>query len=592
MPQVMHRTPQDQDKLQLQIIDNLKDKIANDPTRAAYYTQVISGLANADRTGLDGKSRGSLLNDPDVGGKVSDVVRLAQAANQKQSNLAGVDDITKLHELARTGDPGFADELARQRTADPKRYDQGAITSLSLAHETAVRHSQGLLARQQQAASAEQAQVNVTTQALVAGNAGQLHLLEPQTVLDASGKPTVISVDDQIKNATTAKLDQIKRQEAETGDTQAGFAQRVQWFTQNPAAEDDDWKRTLRAGPSSVTASVAADGTGLPQALTDGYALHKRLAAVAPGVAFAHEDGPSRDLYERARVAEEYQRLPERAALAQAARATTDKNFGNDAPSIDRTKFDQGMKSRLGQWFGKDVTDTTNQTEALGDAYRVADNIVRGNHIGWDVAMDQAAEAVKKNFTVVNGVAVRTADKRVPADFGAVANRFFDGYWEAHREELESHGFHRDDLSMAAVGTGNAWRIVDRYHVADPGIPDATITLGDLYKTSQAMEEERQATERDAMAKTQDDKLRSFYHRTQLVKGQVDRGAAITIGGGTFMGKLRARQYLQDSMANPDYAAGKALEEKAKADALAVKQQSEMRAKEATDPAEGVIPGL
>lgn len=584
---VLSKPPEDQAKLQLRLLDNLKDKIAEDPRRAAQLTAVIQGLANADRTGPDGKSMGSLLNDPSVGGQMADTLRGALTANESQSRLANTGDMTRLAQLAHSGSADFDAELAAQRKADPKRYDQPQITSLTLAHDHAVAMKQRQLADHQAEQSELNARANLTTQGLIAAQQGKLHTLADQEIFDAKGKTVVVTADEQVKAVTAARMGQIDSWLAQhPGHEKEALKSRVGYFAANPSATNDTWKRDLTNAPRAATTAVAAGGA-IPPALHDAYTTYKALEAWSPTTAYAHTDDTSRAFYERAKVAEQVQHMGEREALALATRASTDKGHGADAPSISYPEFQRKANAVLGTWWGKDNTETANHGQVLTDVRQAAENLVKGNGLDWDTAVGVAAESVKKNYTVINGVSVRTADKRVPADFGTIANRYFDQYYQANKDQLAALHFDKGDLAMVSVGDTPTWRVVLKPMMTDPDIPNSDISLNQIYDVVHGLQAERDQRDREDRTALVTDRQATFYDRAMRLKGQVDAGHAINISqlNGHLLGNAAARQELGAMMANPDFAAGKALREKERADAAALQDQRERDyAPTATDP--------
>ncbi len=588
----LQKPPEEQARLQLQLVQNLQDKIPDDPRRAAFYHQVIGGLLNADRTGPDGKSIGSLLNDPAMGGKAADLLSAANRAYQTQDNFAHRDAITDVHELAVSGDPDFKATLDKQIAENPKRYSQEQVTSLQLAHDRAVAGLQRRAAAQQAEQGELNARANLTTQGLLMAQQGNLGDIQDATITNAKGNDVLVSAEDQIKAVTKARMAQIDQWALQHPDQpEAAMNARISFFARSTGAVNDQWRRNLTNGPRAVDVSVLAGG-GIPPALHDAYQLYRQIQSKAPGILAGHTDNKSRDFYERARVAQDVQHMSEQQALSLAARASTDKSLANGADTLKPAEFNKLADGIFSTWtpFHTDVDQTPNYQMAREDLYRAADNLVKGNGLSPEEAVRQAGETLKHDYTVINGVAVKTADKRIPPNFGEVANRYFDQYYEAHKAELDHLGIDREHLSMAPIGNGNAWRVVITPMMADPDIPNSTISIREMQRVNEEIAAEQEKAGHEAIAASLADAQRSFYDRTMHLKAQVDAGHALNIGGlsSRLMTHETAKGELAQMMANPNFAAGKALREKAKADAIAVQQQQDMKNEQAQKGAEGV----
>ncbi|WP_163351456.1 hypothetical protein, partial [Klebsiella aerogenes] len=83
----------------------------------------------------------------------------------------------------------------------------------------------------------------------------------------------------------------------------------------------------------------------------------------------------------------------------------------------------------LGLGFNR-LAGVSNIEAMSTETQKLADIYVKVGGMGADEAVKRAAARVEQNFTNVNGHAVRTADRRVPPDFGSLAGEYLKRYAE------------------------------------------------------------------------------------------------------------------------------------------------------------------
>lgn len=462
----------------------------------------ISDGDNGEVGALDGKSRGSLLDDVKLGGAALDIQKAAERVYNQRNELANSGEQAGLAKLAVSGDPNFLDGLERMKKDHPQWLSPEKAISLQNAYNHALMKKDAELA-QQRAEQDEQNQKNeLVRQDLPLIAQGKLQYTSPSTIIGADGKPKVISAEDRVKNAVAFAQRDIDNRYAGQNSPQAQAAklnEEAQLYADNGVV-NDAWKRQLGGGTSAASTIVAAGGQ-VPQGLSQAYDLYKNLSAKAPQALGKHLSDEDQDFYEVAKVLEQSGNYDAKQALTAAAVATSDPQWKQTRNTLSLTRTEErekAMASLHQHWFTDNPAKTVNADQPLGEVLKFAGALNRAFKIPIDQAIQKAGDAVASKYAVINNTAVRLGDKRVPPNFAELANAYIDHWAEEHKADLERAHVDKDDITMVNINNTPNWQIMFR---GDPGgvtLPGANFSLRELYDQQQRIDE-KAATDRKAL---------------------------------------------------------------------------------------------
>ncbi len=481
---VAHKPLQEQQKVLITALGRMAGELPNDPQYAQKFA-MIQGILKADQTGPDGKSTGSLMDNTELGGQASDVFRQAQHTFQERSMGDNSTSVSNIHTLAMNGDPSFkaaADQLAQQ---NPTAMPSEMRVRLNETFDHAVKLKQ---AQQQKADLDNNYQVQkdqvVSLDGLPKLQTGDIHSMVDRTIVGKDGKPELYSAKDQITDTVAQAQKNIDAKYAGQTDPQVlaqKFQDETKLYSQNGIV-NPAWKDLLHAAPAAASTITAAGGDPSPT-LAQGYDTYMQLRASAPGLLAKHVDQKGQDFFENARVMQQDMGMDQKQAFAIASKAASDPNWNRSDPGISKRDKDQAIQSALGTWipFTSSLAGTANSSQPAVEVSEAAEALHRGTGLPWPQAIQQAGDRVKQNYTIINGSAVRTADKQVPPNFGDLANSYIDKWSDDHSQQLKQLGYGKSDITMQALGATNNWALMFKGHPAPIQLPGAAFSLGNLY---------------------------------------------------------------------------------------------------------------
>jgi hypothetical protein len=325
----------------------------------------------------------------------------------------------------------------------------------------------------------------VTMGGLPALNAGNGHSLQDRTIIGKDGKPEVYSAKDQLTDSVNQAQKNIDAQYAGKTDPaslDAKFQTEAKLYSTNGIV-NPAWKDLLHAAPAAASTITAAGGDP-PPTLAQGYDTYMRLRAAAPGLLAKHVDQRGQDFFENARVMQQDMGMDQKQAFAIAAKAANDPNWNRSDPGISKRDKDQAIQSVLGTWipFSSSLANTVNASQPAVEVSEAAEALHRGTGLPWPQAIQQAGERVKQNYTIINGSAVRTADKQVPPNFGDLAQGYIDKWSDTHSQQLKTLGYSKSDITLQSLGATNNWALMFKGHPAPIQLPGAAFSLNNLYQ--------------------------------------------------------------------------------------------------------------
>lgn len=512
---VANRPFASQEALLVQHLGQMADTLKTDHDYARK-AHLIEGILNTERVDpVTGQKLGSLLSSPTLGGDAAKVLHAARGAFNTRDEFDNYQDMAAIHEMAKSADPAFKSTLDAAIKLHPERFTAAELVGLTGTYDTSM-------ARQQAALRVQDVKDGAVSNAMQAARSGKLWAVDDVQYTNATGTEATFKGDAIRKEAISRFEENLDTQYA--NDPQGRFNAQVQFYSGN-LVKNEGWEKLLKGAPFSASNVVAAGGD-LPANLTQGLDLYMNLRAKAPQLLQQHVGDQAQDFFEIARVAQQYHSLDAKQALMTAARATTDPNWSKASPGLSKQDTVRAVRSSLGTMWGKDLTDVWNadspQTEVVEDAMMLN----RGLGIPMADAIKEASERVKQNYQIINGTAVRTGDKNVPPNFGELAGRYVDKFYDTNAAALRKEGFAKSDLHIVNIGDTPNWAITFRGHPAPLEFSGANFSLPNLYTEQTQIDETKHAAAGE--------KLRQAIERKGepwLVIGNPDKGGLV-VGGG------------------------------------------------------------
>jgi len=481
----------DQDKMLLGVMDVLSARIENDPANAKKYLEVVRSIAETDRTGADGTKLGT-LRDSTIGPEVTQRIAKAEAAfGQVRDRVTKEDKYT----FSAQADVGALDEKALDaffENPDNKRaMTEQEWRSLKLRNLNAQQAKAAELAKVQ-AEEMERTQVQtVTNQALDLGDKQQLPWVKDQTILDRNGKPKVVTAKEQREGAVAAMIERerwlVSRDQSPNAEDKS-LKRQAEWLARN-GEKHPEWEGILKGG--AMAGMTVMQGDTLPPVMKQGYELYTKLAGIAPNLAHKMTDDTSREFYEVARVLNQYgQKDPERALMTAIQYNRDPSKFDSltarqSQQKLNETLEKMGAGGVFGMVGGGDLAGAQNLEVASVPMQKLARIFVTAGGLSAEKALEEAAKVTARNFTVVNGNAVYTADRSIPPNFPKLATQRIE---EFATQTATKYGHDKDGLTIRPLpNQPNAWIIVDKATQLPVSFgSDGIVTMDDLARIDAA----------------------------------------------------------------------------------------------------------
>ncbi len=498
----------DQDKAMVGVIQTLTQNMDREPGDAKKYLEVIKALATEQRTASDGTKLGSLLDNAKLG---PDTAQLLASADSAYGKIRDRDTTYAKQDFWMQADNGNLDQdKLKEFWENPD--NKGAMTEgerrgLIQQDFNAKQSKSDKLLRANAKAQAEQSKKTILDGALSAADQRGLPWLKPEHYLDENGEEKTVTVEQQRDAAVQGFLDREQR----WMDTSPGkpeekanqsFNRTVAWLSEN-GAKHPQWEATLKAG--SVAMNTVMAGGQIPENAKKGFRLYQELVTKAPQLAYSMTDEGARTQFEVARTLVESGTRSEDEALTAAVEYNRDPSKFDSATA--RQRFDD-VKSALsnfqGGWFSG-FGSINNPETVSTEMQKLADVYIKAGGLSADKALEKASEAVTRNYTNINGWAVRTGDRSVPPDFKELATDFVHkwGLDNAKRYNVDT-----DDLTIRPLpNSANSWMIVD-----GSGLPlelgaASVLTTPDLYE----MKQFRREQEEQRVLKQNEDRYKPIF---------------------------------------------------------------------------------
>lgn len=279
---------------------------------------------------------------------------------------------------------------------------------------------------------------------------------------------------------------------ADNADTpDAGFAAQVQILSRNNAVYKP-WRRILEGGYTALVNDLGSDRApeAMPPSLMLAYDLDRRLEAVNPRLRERlHANPQSRRLYDLIGLAEKYAAPgdPNRAALIAfkaAARGALEDSFAAGvgiADTLDATKAER--------WFGPDWGSIENVPELHHHVTRLARLYVGALGINQDAAIEEAAQRVKAQHTIINGWAIYTGGQSIPPDLPLIAEAVAEDYATRHGD---AEGVDANDLALIPGETQGTYILWNKRHdnVVESWRSDGFFTNVDLHRIREGKDDD------------------------------------------------------------------------------------------------------
>lgn len=505
----------------------------SDPDYEKKY-KLFMGLLNAPRTDpVTGQQLGSLRDSTTLGGQVAQIITKAEASYNARTRTDNLDRLQELNNLAHGGDPNFKTKLEAYRKEFPEALSDENVLSLQNQHRNRVEHMQKEAEKAHLKQQVEgQKNSHIGAVGLPALTTGSLFAIQDTTIINEKGETETWSAED-IRKATVEQAMRNIEQKYAGRDDEASqnekLAAQVHVYQQS-LMKNEEWSKLLK---NSVAAAgtVTAAGGDPPPVLTKAYDLYKRLNGKSPQLLAQHVDEKSQAFFELARVGQEYMGLDEKAALAAATRATFDKNFTRSDTDMRESDITQKVRSAIGGWrmpFTTNLTNAYNSDQAVAEVRQSAMLIHRAFGLPMEEAIKAAGERVKNNYTVVNGNAVRIADKQVPPNFGELANRYVDEWYDANKAKLDEMGYKKTDILVFGMPNASAWSLVVKGQAGPIPLAGANFTTANLPKYVEQLLTEKKVREAQELERRDEPVI-------QL--GNPDNKFSLSIGGPAFLDK-------------------------------------------------------
>ncbi|QRM39463.1 hypothetical protein F3X89_17360 [Rhizobium rhizogenes] len=481
----------DQDKAMVGVIQTLTQNMDREPSDAKKYLEVIKALATEQRTASDGTKLGSLLDNAKLG---PDTAQLLASADSAYGKIRDRETTDAKHGFWMQADNGNLDDDKLKEFWDnpdnKSAMTEAEYRGLRQLDFNAKQAKADKLLKANAKAQAERAKKTILDGALSAADQRGLPWLKPEHYLDENGEEKTVTVEQQRDAAVQGFLDREQR----WMDTSPGkpeekanqsFNRTVAWLSEN-GAKHPQWEAALKAGSAAMNTVMA--GGQIPENAKKGFQLYRELVAKAPQLAYSMTDEGARTQYEIARTLVESGTLSEGEALSVSVEYNRDPSKFDSVTAKQRSDQvkDALSKFERGVWFSN-FGKINNPETVSTDLQKLADIYIKAGGLSAEKALEKASEAAKRNFTNVNGWAVRTGDRSVPPDFGELATDFIRRWARGYGDK---YNVEQGDLTILPLpNSATSWRIVD-----GAGLPlelgsGSVLTTADLYDTKERRRE-------------------------------------------------------------------------------------------------------
>ncbi|MEI9901010.1 MAG: hypothetical protein WDN31_13715 [Hyphomicrobium sp.] len=412
--------------------------------------------------------------------KYADVAnKTIEQAQKTAGELQRKLNVTLKVDFAEQAGTGTLDEKGFTKfiTDNPHVFSQAESESILLTNRTSLNEAREknkkVVAKLALQAEADASENDVNVMLDQAGKAGTLLTIpEKVTYKKPDGATATYGRQELLDRAVENKLAEIdawaqgvqKQPGAENVDVSAlKFERTLDYFKRNPI-RNPAWRDLLDAGFSSAAPDTLAGATQPPPLLLEAAKLYEDLEAKAPGILDRHlSDANAKDFYSTYRVARTLLRQDERQALHTAALAT--KGLQDEtqfAPAYAAVETELAKAGSIWPW----VQGIQNYGEMLPEVRRLGRVFVRAG-ASPTRALEQAGEAVRKQYTNVNGYMLRTSDRNIES-FGSnmaalkLQPREFVDVVQDYLKRYASDQHDPSTLSVRPMTNGvGTWAVID-----------------------------------------------------------------------------------------------------------------------------------
>lgn len=162
----------------------------------------------------------------------------------------------------------------------------------------------------------------------------------------------------------------------------------------------------------------------MPQGALQAFERYKLIANKAPNLLTLVADERARSIFETAMIADGSPTEQLRGALQYYA------NRDDKRDAVAFKKVSEAVEKMAGpgwidtfkSWFGGEIPENIGALN--GEVEKRASYLVQAYHLTPDIAVKRSVESLRSHYAVINGWAVNTNDKRLPADFDRLAERY------------------------------------------------------------------------------------------------------------------------------------------------------------------------
>ncbi|WP_411904050.1 hypothetical protein [Methylorubrum thiocyanatum] len=214
-----------------------------------------------------------------------------------------------------------------------------------------------------------------------------------------------------------------------------------------------EWKQEFQTGANQLVMSAAQASKEMPQGVLQAYERYKLLSSRAPNLLSEVADERTRTIFETAMVADG----SPTEQLGGAAIYYANRDDQREAVAARKVREEVAKMANadwsdwLAGFFGGETPDNLG---TLNDKVtKRATYIVQAQGVAPEVAIKRAVESVKDHYTLVNGYAIDTNDRRLPANFKPVVEKYLRNVVEhfgAEKLGVTSHS----DLTLMPMRDG------------------------------------------------------------------------------------------------------------------------------------------
>lgn len=439
---VMRLPYKEQQKYLLNAVDPLLNDMDASPEKRDQIYAAVNAIFTLPRKGEDGQER-RLIDASDGLGQMAKE-KLAQF-DKKRNEL---NDKYLVNETARwkynaTAHPDQVDpkQLDAWDKANPGAFKTGEKEAILIAREKALDEADKKLAEQQAERDAQASKADVTAKDYQDFSNGDFFLPTDKDVptkdyfLKGDQAATQKFTSDQRKQAVIDRFNEdLNFQKNQLVNSKKMTPEQAEeWSTGQQIAKygqagmvPSEWKQQMQAGANQLTYSSQTNSKEMPQGAIQAYQRYKLLATKAPNLLSQVADERTRAIFETAMQADGNETEQLRGALYyygnhnEQTEKVAQKSVTEAVTKMNKENTGWGDWAK--SWFGGETPE--NLGALNDDIQKRASYLVQAYHMPAEMALKKATQSLKDHYTLVNGWAVSTNDKRLPPNFKVASENY------------------------------------------------------------------------------------------------------------------------------------------------------------------------